>query len=101
MPVDQQYYREVASGSTAEKLLIAARDRIFRDFIAQMQPSASDEILDVGVSDVINDGANVLVKKLSTSAQDHGLRARRRSRVQGGFSALPLRADRTEYTAAV
>ena len=25
-----------------------------------MQPSASDEILDVGVSDVINDGANVL-----------------------------------------
>jgi hypothetical protein len=60
VPVDQQYYREVASGSTAEKLLIAARDRIFQDFIARMQPSASDEILDVGVSDVINDGANVL-----------------------------------------
>src|SRR3954447_17339463 len=60
VPVDQQYYREVASGSTAEKLLIAARDRIFQDFIARMQPSAADEILDVGVSDVINDGANVL-----------------------------------------
>ncbi|MCK1312298.1 MULTISPECIES: methyltransferase domain-containing protein [unclassified Bradyrhizobium] len=60
MPVDQQYYREVASGSTAEKLLIAARDRIYQDFIAQMQPSSADEILDVGVSDVINDGANVL-----------------------------------------
>jgi hypothetical protein len=28
--------------------------------MAQMQPSSSDKILDVGVSDVINDGANVL-----------------------------------------
>ena len=40
--------------------MIAARDRIFGDFVSRMRPAASDEILDVGVSDVINDGANVL-----------------------------------------
>lgn len=58
--VDQEYYQEVPSGSVAEKLLLAARDRIFGDFVARMRPTPSDEILDVGVSDVINDGANVL-----------------------------------------
>jgi hypothetical protein len=44
----------------AERLLIVARDRIFRDFMARMRPSPSDQVLDVGVSDVVNDGANVL-----------------------------------------
>jgi hypothetical protein len=58
--IDQEYYQEVPSGGVAEQLLVAARDRIFRDFISRMRPSPSDEILDVGVSDVINDGANVL-----------------------------------------
>jgi hypothetical protein len=61
LPVlDQEYYREVPSASLAEQLLISARDRIFRDFMARMRPSPADQILDVGVSDVINDGANVL-----------------------------------------
>ena len=58
--LDQEYYTEVPSHSLAEQLLIAARDRIFRDFISRMRPSPRDEILDIGVSDVINDGANVL-----------------------------------------
>jgi len=58
--IDQEYYQEVPSGGVAEQLLVAARDRIFRDFISRIRPSPSDEILDVGVSDVINDGANVL-----------------------------------------
>ncbi|MBW7961143.1 methyltransferase domain-containing protein [Bradyrhizobium sp. BR 10261] len=60
MTIDQEYYREVPSGGVAERLLLAARERIFRDFISNMLPSSSDEVLDVGVSDVINDGANVL-----------------------------------------
>ena len=58
--IDQEYYQEVPSGSVAERLMIAARDRIFGDFVARMRPTDTDTILDVGVSDVINDGANVL-----------------------------------------
>jgi hypothetical protein len=57
---DSQYYQVVGRQSIAERLLIAARKRIFRDFIAHMQPTPTDRILDVGVSDVVNDGANVL-----------------------------------------
>jgi hypothetical protein len=58
--IDQEYYNEVPSGGLAEQLLLAARDRIFRDFVSRMRPSPRDDILDVGVSDVINDSANVL-----------------------------------------
>jgi len=58
--VDEKYYQSVPSNGVAERLLLAARDRIYRDFMARMQPSPSDRILDVGVSNVINDGANVL-----------------------------------------
>ncbi len=58
--LDKQYYDQVQPGSVAERIFIAARRRIFRDFVAQMRPTPSDKILDVGVSDVVNDGANVL-----------------------------------------
>ena len=58
--VDQQYYSEVPAGGLAERALIAARKRIFQDFMEQMRPTSATRILDVGVSDVINDGANVL-----------------------------------------
>jgi hypothetical protein len=58
--VDQKYYGAVSPGSISGRLLIAARDRIFKDFTARMRPSPADRVLDVGVSDVINDGANVL-----------------------------------------
>lgn len=57
---DSQYYEVVARQSAAERLLIAARDRIFRDFMSEMQPAPTDRVVDVGVSDVVNDGANVL-----------------------------------------
>ena len=57
---DSQYYQVVARRSLAERVLIAARDRIFGDFMARMQPGPTDRVLDVGVSDVVNDGANVL-----------------------------------------
>lgn len=58
--VDEKYYQVVPAKGVAEQLLVTARNRIFRDFMTRMQPTASDRILDVGVSDVINDGANVL-----------------------------------------
>lgn len=57
--IDQQYYREV-QGGIAKRAFIAARQRIFRDFLARMRPTPADQILDVGVSDVVTDGANVL-----------------------------------------
>jgi len=56
LPIDEKYYREISPGSMAEQLLISARNRIFRDFRAHVQPSHSDQVLDVGVSDVVNDG---------------------------------------------
>jgi hypothetical protein len=58
--VDRKYYQAVPAKSLAERLLVAARERIFRDFMARMRPTRSDRVLDVGVSDVENDGANVL-----------------------------------------
>jgi hypothetical protein len=58
--LDHKYYQVVPSNGVAEKLLITARKRIFSDIIRQMRPTPSDRIVDVGVSDVINDGANVL-----------------------------------------
>jgi hypothetical protein len=61
--LDQKYYEAVAPNGVAETLLIAARENIFRDFMIRMRPSAHDRILDVGVSDIINDGANVLERR--------------------------------------
>ena len=58
--VDEKYYQVVPPSGIAERLLIAARERIFRDFMAHMHQTPSDRVLDVGVSDVVNDGANVL-----------------------------------------
>lgn len=58
--VDRKYYQAVPANSLAERVLVAARERIFQDLMARMRPAPSDRILDVGVSDVINDGANVL-----------------------------------------
>ncbi len=61
--VDEKYYQQAPGESWAERLLIAARDRIYDDFIDQMQPKRSDLVLDVGVSDVVGDGANVLERR--------------------------------------
>ena len=60
MVVDQRYYAHVPPNSFSERLMISARDRIFSDFMSRMLPSPDHRILDVGVSDVVNDGANVL-----------------------------------------
>ena len=58
--VDEKYYQVVPAGSLSKRVLSRARDRIYDDFIATMQPKPTDEILDVGVSDVVSDDANVV-----------------------------------------
>lgn len=58
--VDGKYYEAVAPRSLSERLVVAARDRIYADFLSLCAPGRDTTILDVGVSDVINDAANVL-----------------------------------------
>jgi hypothetical protein len=62
--VDLKYYEAAPPRSLGERLVIAARDRIYADFVRHCQPRADDAILDVGVSDVVNDAANMLERKL-------------------------------------
>lgn len=58
--VDEKYYRAAPPRSLGERLMIAARDRIYADFIRYCAPAPDDTILDIGVSDVVNDAANML-----------------------------------------
>jgi SAM-dependent methyltransferase len=58
--LDGRYYEVVKSGGVGERVFVWARNRIYSDFLATCSPAASDSILDVGISDVLNDGANVL-----------------------------------------
>ena len=60
MIVDDRYYEVTTPGSLSERLLIRARDRIYEDFLTTCSPQSSDTILDFGVSDVLNGGANML-----------------------------------------
>jgi hypothetical protein len=61
--VDEKYYEVAKAASIAERLLIIARDRIFDDFVERTRPGPTTTIIDVGVSDVISDGANVLERR--------------------------------------
>jgi len=58
--VDQKYYEVARSASLGERLLVRARTRMYVDFIRSCAPDSRSLIIDVGVSDVINDGANIL-----------------------------------------
>ena len=62
-PLDSKYYTAAPPRSLGERLTIAARDRIYDDFIRWCRPAPEDTILDVGVSDVVNDAANLLERK--------------------------------------
>jgi hypothetical protein len=62
-PNDEKYYQVTGAGSVGERLLIIARDRIYGDFARCCRPQQSSTILDFGVSDVVNDGANVIERK--------------------------------------
>ena len=61
--VDGQYYEVATPSSLSEKLMAFARDRIYADFLRLCAPNASDTILDVGVSDVVGNGANVIERR--------------------------------------
>jgi hypothetical protein len=61
--VDEKYFEVAPPGSLAERLLIKARKRIYSDFISLMRPASSSRIVDVGVPDVVTDGANFLERK--------------------------------------
>src|ERR1700682_3213456 len=61
--VDSKYYQAVPPRSLGERLTIAARDRIYGDFTRYCRPAPDDTILDIGVSDVVNDAANMLERK--------------------------------------
>jgi len=60
---DGKYYQVVRPRSLSERLLIKARDRIYADFLRCCRPSPNDVILDVGVSDVVTEGANAIERK--------------------------------------
>lgn len=61
--VDEKYYQAAPRHSLAERVLCLARDRIYDDFVAICRPQRSDTILDVGVSDVVTDAANMIERK--------------------------------------
>ena len=62
-PLDRKYYQAVPAQSLSEYVLIAARDGIYEDFVEYCRPRANDRILDVGVSDIVNDAANMVERK--------------------------------------
>ena len=49
--------------SVGERLAAIARDSIYRDFLRLARPTPASKILDVGVSDVVGEAANVLERK--------------------------------------
>jgi hypothetical protein len=61
--VDQRYYQVAKPGTFAERLVVVARDTIYADFLRLAKPTPSSSILDVGVSDVVGEAANVLERK--------------------------------------
>ena len=61
--VDEKYYQAAAPRSLGERMTVLARDRIYDDFVALCRPRREDTILDVGVSDVVNDAANMMERK--------------------------------------
>jgi len=61
--LDRKYYQAVPAQSLSEYVLIAARDCIYEDFIEHCRPRATDRILDVGVSDIVSEAANLVERK--------------------------------------
>jgi SAM-dependent methyltransferase len=60
--VDSVYYRDGVGNSLAMGVLRKARMSMFQLFMNEMSPTAETRILDIGVSDDENDGANFLEK---------------------------------------
>ena len=60
---DEEYYEVAPPRSLGERLAITARNRIYNDMIRHCRPGPDDSILDVGVSDVVTDAANMMERK--------------------------------------
>ncbi|MDE2581841.1 MAG: methyltransferase domain-containing protein [Rhodospirillales bacterium] len=58
--VDTKYYEVVEASSLAQRLAMVARQRMHADFLSLCNPLPGETILDVGVSDVMRDEANML-----------------------------------------
>lgn len=61
--VDRKYYEVAPPDSVGERLMIRARDRIYDDFMRICRPQPEETILDVGVSDVTGNAANLLERR--------------------------------------
>lgn len=68
-PVDGRFYQAAAPGSLGERVLVAARNCIYDDFLKLARPVAGERILDIGVSDVVTEGAN-LIERLYPHPED-------------------------------
>lgn len=61
--LDARFYEAAPPRSLGERLTVAARERIYGDFLRYARPCPDETILDVGVSDVVNAAANVLERR--------------------------------------
>jgi hypothetical protein len=59
-PVDVRYYESIKRAGLAERLMVRARERMYADMLAAARPTPEATILDIGVSDVLGEGANFL-----------------------------------------
>ena len=61
--IDSKYYEVATPHSLAERVMIRARDRMYKDFMRICSPKPEDTIVDVGASDVITGAANMLERR--------------------------------------
>lgn len=61
--VDHQYYQVARPGTTAARVMQRARNAIYRDFERVCPTTEAHTVLDVGVSDVIQGGDNILERR--------------------------------------
>ncbi len=61
--VDNLYYEVATPDSVPEKIMIAARDAMCRLYFENFGASPDDRIIDIGVSDVITGGDNIIERR--------------------------------------
>ena len=89
--LDEKYYQAVPPRSLGERLTVAARDRIYDDFIRRCAPAPDDTILDIGVSDVVNDAANMLERSYPHPDKITALGLGSGEDFRAAFPAVPYR----------
>ncbi|MDD2878683.1 MAG: methyltransferase domain-containing protein [Acidiphilium sp.] len=102
--IDAAYYEVAKPGTVAETVMTFCRRRMFRCFMDICAPVATETIVDVGVSDVVETGDNMLERlypypaKITAVGRGHGRDFRHRfpeSRFVGigGSGSLPFDDD--------